>query len=479
MLCGLARLVTTAVVVGAGPNGLAAGVTLAQQGVEVTVLEAAETIGGGTRTSENTVPGLLHDDCAAVVPIALASPFFRGLDLESQGLQWGWPAVDLAHPIDSGRAGVMVRSLDETERLLGVDGPRWSRVFGPLADGFDDLADDLLRPLVHLPQHPLRLAGFGPAVMVPATVLARMWQTEEAKALFAGNAAHGWYPLTRPTSGVPAIMFAAAGHRYGWPVVVGGTARIADALERVLTGLGAKIETGRCVQSLSDLPASDVVMFDLSPGAVADVVGDALPPRVRRAYRRFRFGSAAFKIDLAVEGGVPWTNEHCRAAGTVHVCGTLDEVVAAERATHAGQMPERPFIVVAQQYLADPSRSVGNVHPLYAYAHVPHGYTGDATDTILNQIERFAPGFRDRIVASFSRTPAQLQAYNANYVGGDIVGGANNPVQMVMRPRIAVDPYRTGVPGVYICSASTPPGVGVHGMSGHNAALSAIRHLRR
>jgi phytoene dehydrogenase-like protein len=470
---------TTAIVVGSGPNGLAAAVTLAQHGVGVTVLEAADTIGGGMRTSENTIPGLLHDDCAAVVPIALASPFFRSLGLESHGLEWGWPTVDLAHPIDGGRAGVMVRSIEETERLLGVDGARWRSVFGPLAEGFDELIGDLLRPLVHLPQHPLRLAGFGPAVMVPATVFGRMWRSAEAKALFAGNAAHGWYPLSRPTSAVPAFMFAAAGHRYGWPVVIGGTARISDVLARVLTGLGAKIETGRCVQSLSDLPAADVVMLDLSPGAVADIAGDALPSRVRRAYRRFRFGPAAFKIDLAVEGGVPWTNEHCRAAGTVHVCGELDEVVAAESATHAGQMPQRPFIIVAQQYLADPSRSVGNIHPVYAYAHVPRGYTGDATDAILSQIERFAPGFRDRIIASFSRTPAELHAYNPNYVDGDIVGGANNPLQMVMRPRIAVNPYRTGIRGVYICSASTPPGIGVHGMGGHNAARSAIRYLRR
>lgn len=468
---------TTAIVVGAGPNGLAAAVTLAQRGVEVTVLEAEKTIGGGLRTSENTVPGMLHDDCAAVVPIALASPFFRGLDLESNGIEWGWPAVDLAHPIDGGRAGVMMRSLDETARLLGVDGRRWRKVFGPLADGFDELLSDLLRPIAHVPEHPLRMAAFGPAVMVPATVFARMWRTAEAKALFAGNAAHGWYPLTRPTSAVAAFMFAAAGHRHGWPVVIGGTARIADVLERVLTELGGTIETDRRVRSLSELPVADIVMFDLPPGAVADIVGDALPPRVRRAYRRFRLGPAAFKIDLAVEDGVPWTNEHCRAAGTVHVCGTLDEVVAAERATHAGLMPERPFIIVAQQYLVDRSRSVGNIHPIYAYAHVPHGYTGDATDAILNQIERFAPGFRDRIIASFSRTPADLQVYNANYVGGDIVGGANNPLQMVMRPRVAMDPYRTGLPGVYICSASTPPGIGVHGMSGHNAALSAIRQL--
>lgn len=260
----------------------------------------------------------------------------------------------------------MVRSIEETSRLLGADGPRWRRMFGPLAVGFDQLADDLLRPILHVPQHPLGLARFSPAVVLPATVCAKLFRTAEAKALFAGNAAHGWYPLTRPTSAVTGFMFAAAGHRYGWPVVQGGTSRIADVLALILADFGGKIETGRCVRSRADLPPADVVLFDLSPGSVADILGDTMPPRVQTAYRRFRFGAAAFKIDLAVEGGIPWTNEHCRTAGTVHVCGSIDEVVAAERDTHAGRMPQRPFIIVAQQYLADSSRSVGELHPVYA-----------------------------------------------------------------------------------------------------------------
>lgn len=466
-----------AIVVGSGPNGLAAAVTLAGRGVEVTVIEAEDVIGGGARTSEHILPGLVHDDGSAVHPTALASPFFQGLDLAAHGLRWAWPDVDLAHPLDGGRAGVMVRSISETSDHLGLDGDRWRRLMGPFADGFDALAPEILRPLVHLPRHPLLLARFGSLALLPATTTARIWQSEEARALFGGNAAHGWYPLTRPTTSAIAIMFAAISHRHGWPVAVGGSARITDALAGVLAGMGGKIETGQRVGRLRDLPPTDVVLLDVTPRAAIDLAGDELPNAVRRAYRRFRPGPAAFKIDLAVQDGVPWTNEHCRSAGTVHVCGSFDEVVAAERAIHAGVMPDRPFVLVAQQYLADPGRSVGNVHPVYAYAQVPSGYTGDAGEAILAQIERFAPGVRERIVGMAVRRPGDLHGMNANLAGGDIIGGANDPLQLVMRPRVALDPYRTGIPGVYLCSASTPPGAGVHGMCGHNAALSALRYL--
>ncbi|MET3803324.1 phytoene dehydrogenase-like protein [Nakamurella sp. UYEF19] len=468
---------STAIVVGSGPNGLAAAVTLARRGVEVTVLEADDVIGGGTRTSERILPGLMHDDGSAVHPIALASPFFRSLDLPAHGLRWAWPDVDLTHPLDGGRAGVMVHSITDTAEHLGRDGARWQQLMRPFADGFDALAPEILRPLVHVPRHPLLLARFGALALLPATTTARIWHTQEARALFAGNAAHGWYPLTRPTTSAIGIMLAAIGHRHGWPVAVGGSARIADALAAVLTGLGGRIETGHRVARLRDLPPADLVMLDVAPRAAIDLAGDRLPSSVRRAYRRFRPGPAAFKIDLAVQGGVPWTDEHSRLAGTVHVCGSFDEVVAAERGVHAGVMPDRPFVLVAQQYLADPGRSVGDVHPVYAYAHVPRGYTGDATPAILAQIERFAPGARERIVGMSVRRPDDLHSWNANLAGGDIIGGANDPLQLVMRPRISPDPYRTGIPGVYLCSASTPPGAGVHGMCGHNAALSALRHL--
>ncbi|MFX1785678.1 phytoene desaturase family protein [Prescottella equi] len=470
---------TEGVVVGAGPNGLAAAVTLALRGVRVTVYEAADTIGGGTRTTERLAPGLLHDDCSAVHPMGVASPFFRSLDLAAHGLEWCYPEIDLAHPLDDAVAAVFVRSLEQTAGRLGPDGRAWAKLFGPIADRFDDIAAEVLRPIAHLPRHPIALAGFGIGALAPATLTARRWRTDQARALFAGVAAHAYYPLTRPTTAAAGLLMLGAGHRYGWPVAKGGSRAVTDALASLLRAHGGRIETGRRVRSLGELPRADVTLLDLSPTGVVDLAGDLLPGRVARAYRRFRYGPAAFKLDLAVEGGVPWRDPACRRAGTVHVGGTLEEITAAERDVHRGRMPERPFVLVAQQYLADPPRSAGDVHPVWAYAHVPHGYPGDATEAILRQLERFAPGVRDRIVGAFARSATEMPRYNPNYVGGDIASGANDPVQMLSRPRIALDPYSTGIPGVYICSASTPPGGGVHGMGGHNAALSALRRLQR
>lgn len=470
---------TEGVVVGAGPNGLAAAVTLALRGVRVTVYEAADTIGGGTRTTERLAPGLLHDDCSAVHPMGVASPFFRSLDLAAHGLEWCYPEIDLAHPLDDAVAAVFVRSLEQTAGRLGPDGRAWAKLFGSIADRFDDIAAEVLRPIAHLPRHPIALAGFGIGALAPATLTARRWRTDQARALFAGVAAHAYYPLTRPTTAAAGLLMLGAGHRYGWPVAKGGSRAVTDALASLLRAHGGRIETGRRVRSLGELPRADVTLLDLSPTGVADLAGDVLPGRVARAYRRFRYGPAAFKLDLAVEGGVPWRDPACRRAGTVHVGGTLEEITAAERDVHRGRMPERPFVLVAQQYLADPSRSAGDVHPVWTYAHVPHGYPGDATEAILRQLERFAPGVRDRIVGAFARSATEMPRYNPNYVGGDIASGANDPVQMLSRPRIALDPYSTGIPGVYICSASTPPGGGVHGMGGHNAALSALRRLQR
>lgn len=470
---------TEGVVVGAGPNGLAAAVTLALRGVRVTVYEAADTIGGGTRTTERLAPGLLHDDCSAVHPMGVASPFFRSLDLAAHGLEWCYPEIDLAHPLDDAVAAVFVRSLEQTAGRLGPDGRAWAKLFDPIADRFDDIAAEVLRPIAHLPRHPIALAGFGIGALAPATLTARRWRTDQARALFAGVAAHAYYPLTRPTTAAAGLLMLGAGHRYGWPVAKGGSRAVTDALASLLRAHGGRIETGRRVRSLGELPRADVTLLDLSPTGVADLAGDLLPGRVARAYRRFRYGPAAFKLDLAVESGVPWRDPACRRAGTVHVGGTLEEITAAERDVHRGRMPERPFVLVAQQYLADPPRSAGDVHPVWAYAHVPHGYPGDATEAILRQLERFAPGVRDRIVGAFARSATEMPRYNPNYVGGDIASGANDPVQMLSRPRIALDPYSTGIPGVYICSASTPPGGGVHGMGGHNAALSALRRLQR
>jgi phytoene dehydrogenase-like protein len=465
-----------AIVVGSGPNGLACAVELARNGVGVTVLEAEETIGGGARTSELTEPGLLHDDCSATHPMAAGSPFLNSLDLGKHGLEWRWPEVDLAHPLDDGSAGVMLRSLEETAAGLGEDGGAWRRVFSP-SDHFEDLLEDMLAPIIHLPRHPIRLARFGIPAAAPATLLARSWKTAQARALFGGVAAHAFSPLTRPMSSSVGCALIDACHAFGWPVAKGGSRAISDALASVLAENGGVIETGRRVGSLAELPPADVVVFDLAPGAVAEIAGDRLPGRVARAYRRYRHGPGAFKVDLAVEGGVPWTNEACRRAGTVHAVGSFEEIVAAEREVNRGRMPERPYLLVGQQYLADPERSKGDLHPVWSYAHVPSGHRGDATDAILAQIERFAPGFRERVVATSVRNPADLTAYNSNYVGGDIITGANTPVQVLFRPRVALDPYSTGIPGVYICSAATPPGAGAHGMNGYNAARSALRHL--
>jgi phytoene dehydrogenase-like protein len=308
-------------------------------------------------------------------------------------------------------------------------------------------------------------------------MLARAWKTPQPRALFGGVAAHSFAPLNRLLSSAVGCALIDAGHSFGWPVARGGSGAITDALASVLTAHVGRIETGRRVASFDEVQAADVVAFDLAPGAVAEIMGERLPRRVARAYRRYKHGPGAFKLDLAVEGGVPWTNEACRRAGTVHVIGSFEELVAAEAAVNRGEMPERPFTLVGQQYLADPGRSRGDLHPVWVYAHVPRGYPGDATESVVAQLERFAPGVRERIVASSVRSPGDLNAYNANYVGGDIITGANTPWQTLIRPRLALDPYSTGVEGVYICSAATPPGAGAHGMNGYNAARSALRHL--
>ncbi|AQA03245.1 FAD-dependent oxidoreductase [Mycobacterium sp. MS1601] len=468
-----------ALVVGSGPNGLAAAITVAQAGVDVTVVESADEIGGGLRSGELTLPGLVHDHCAAIVPTAVASPFIRSLELEAHGVSFAWPDIELAHPLDDGTAGVLRRSVADTCAALGADGARWKSVFGRMADAYDRLADDLLSPMVAVPRRPVELGLFGLPAMVPATALMRLFTTPQARAMIAGNAAHGWTPLSRPPTSAIALMFAAIAHRYGWPCVVGGTARLADGLASVLREHGGRIQTGAAVSQPGQLGGYDMVFFDTSPRLPADLLGDRIPARIQRALRRYRYGAAAFKLDLAVHEGIPWTNPEARAAGSLHVCGSAEEVAAAERDTFAGRMPQRPFLIVAQQYLMDSSRAVGELKPVYAYAHVPHGYTGDATGAVLAQIERFAPGFRDRIAAQRVSTPANFEQFNANFIGGDINGGSMDLRSFIARPRLSPNPYWLGVPGMYLCSAATPPGGGVHGMSGHLAARAALRRAAR
>lgn len=469
---------TTAVVVGSGPNGLAGAIELARNGVEVQVLEAADTIGGGARSSELTVPGVVHDHCAAFHPLGVGSPMWKQVDLGRHGLVWKWPEIDCAHPLDDGSAGVLYQSIERTVTGLGRDGPRWRSAVGGLAVGFDALGEDLLRPVLHVPAHPIRLAGFGPRGLLPATVAARWFHTEQARALFGGAAAHIYTRLDRPLTASLGLMMLASGHRYGWPVAQGGSGAISAAMAAALGEHGGTISTGVTVASRADIPDADIVLLDLSPAAALEIYGDRMPARIRRSYQRYRYGSSAFKVDFAIDGDIPWTNPECRRAGTVHLGGTFAQIADSERQRAQGKMSRQPFILCGQQYLADPSRSAGAINPIYAYAHVPFGYDGDATGIITDQIERFAPGFRDRIVATVSKSTAELHSYNANFIGGDIIGGANDGLQVLFRPRIAVDPYYTGVPGVYLCSQSTPPGAALHGLCGYHAARSALRRNR-
>ena len=472
---------TGAVVVGSGPNGLAAAIRLAQAGLEVTVVEAHERAGGGTRTAELTLPGVLHDECSAFHPTAVASPFLAALDLERHGLRWRWPEIDLAHPLDDGRAGLLARDPAWVDRSLGSDAARWHRLFAPALRHFDDLIDEVFQPVVHVPRHPVTLGRFGLGAIQPAPWVVRRFRDEPARALLTGVAAHKFGRIDRPLGSSVGLMLAAAAQAVGWPVAEGGSESIARALVAELESLGGRVVTGVTVTSLPQLSeiagaAPDVVVLDTAPAGALDIAGDALHPRVRRAFRRFRYGPAAFKVDLAIEGDVPWTNEHCARAGTLHLGGSAAEVVAIEAATQRGEMPDRPFMLVGQQHVADPSRSNGSVHPLYAYAHVPQDYPGDATDAMLRQLERFAPGIRDQVVGTAVRDVPGWATYNANYVGGDISAGANTARQIVFRPRAGTDPYLLG-PGLFLCSAATPPGAGVHGMGGFHAAESALASL--
>ncbi|OFB39557.1 FAD-dependent oxidoreductase [Mycolicibacterium sp. (ex Dasyatis americana)] len=467
---------STAVVVGSGPNGLAAAIVLARAGHEVTVLEASDEIGGGVRSG--TLGGVVVDHCSAIHPMAVGSAFLAGLDLERHGLRWRWPEIDCAHPLDNGEAGLLYRSVEQTAAGLGADGRRWRALFGGPAARFDTLADDIMGPLVRIPAHPLMLARFGLPTVLPAAVLARVFKTPAARALFGGVAAHTFRPLHYPMTSAIGLGILTAGHRHGWAVAEGGSQAITDALASALAELGGKVQTGVRITTAAQLPPSDITMFDLTPTAVAGILGARLPRLAAHAYRRFRYGPGAFKVDFAVRGPVPWTNPEVGRAGTVHLAGDFDEIAATERDIHAGRMPRRPFVLVGQQYLADPGRSAGKINPIYAYAHVPHGYTGDATDAIIAQFERFAPGFADRVVESAVRSTTEMSVYNPNYVGGDICTGAKDIRQLVFGPRPTLAPYDVGIPGMYICSGATPPGPGAHGMCGANAAVRALEYLR-
>jgi phytoene dehydrogenase-like protein len=469
-----------AVVVGAGPNGLAAAITIARAGRSVVVYEAAATPGGGARSAEVTLPGFSHDPCSAIHPTALASPFFRSLDLARLGLEWIHSPAPLAHPLDGGRAAVLERSLADTAAVLGDDGRAWRRTFGPLVRAAEDLVPELLGPVIHVPRHPLALARFGLPALRSARGFGRStFRGEEARALFAGMAGHSMLALDQPLTASFGLIFGLFGHAFGWPMARGGTQRIIDALVTTLSELGGEIVTDHRVASIADLPPARAVLFDGTPRQLDAIAGARLSSGNRRRLEGYRYGPGAFKIDWALEGPVPWLADGSRRAATVHLGGTLDEIASAEAEVAAGRHAERPFVVFVQQTPFDPSRAPSGRHTAWGYCHVPNGSTFDMTERIEAQVERYAPGFRDLILARSVRGPAELEAYDENYVGGDINGGLQNWRQLIFRPVPRFDPYGTGGRGIYLCSSSTPPGGGVHGMSGHLAAKSALRRELR
>ncbi|MEQ1786938.1 MAG: NAD(P)/FAD-dependent oxidoreductase [Acidimicrobiales bacterium] len=462
------------VVVGSGPNGLAAAITCAEAGRSVLVLEGADTIGGGVRSAALTLPGFVHDVCSAIHPLAAVSPFFASADLARHGLELLQPEVALVHPLDDGRAGVLHQSLDDTVAGLGPDGASWRRHVGWAARRWPDLAPATLAPLLRVPRHPLTMAGFGARGVLPATIAGRAFRTDEARGLFAGAAAHAFLPLSRPFTTALGMMLLASGHVAGWPSARGGSQAIADAMAKRLVELGGHIETGRTVRSLEDLPEARAVLFDVTPRQLLRICGDALPDGYRRRLGAFRYGPGVFKIDYALSGPVPWTNPDARRAGCLHLGGTLREVATAEAEVAAGRHPTKPFVLVAQQSTFDPSRAPAGQHTLWTYCHVPSRSTLDMTDAIEAQIERFAPGFRDLVLARHTADSSWYEAYNPNLVGGDIAGGSHGGLQLLLRPRPGLHPYATPNPRLFLCSASTPPGGGVHGMCGLHAARAAL-----
>jgi len=468
-----------AVVIGSGPNGLAAAVYLAQAGASVLVLEAAEEPGGGTRSAELTLPGFLHDVCSAVHPLGILSPWFRSLPLADHGLRWVQSPVSVAHPLDGEPAVLLRRSVDETSAELADDARTYRRLVAPfLGDRAHALLADALAPL-RLPRHPLLMLRFGLRAIRSATGLAGRFDGPRARALLGGCAAHSILPFDRTVSGAIGLLFLVCGHVEDWPVAAGGSGAIARALAGLLGALGGRIETGHRVRTLGDLPPARLFLFDTSPAQLADIAGPVLPARYLRRLRRYRYGPGVFKLDWALDGSIPWQDARCREASTVHIGGTLEEIAAAEAAVWRGEHPERPFVMLCQQSELDGSRAPAGKQTGYAYCHVPPGSTADLTEVIERQVERFAPGFGERILARRATGPAELERHNPNYAGGAITGGVADLTQLFTRPVARLDPYSTPNRRIYLCSASTPPGGGVHGMCGYHAARSAVRRLAR
>jgi phytoene dehydrogenase-like protein len=468
-----------AVVIGSGPNGLSAAIVLAQAGLSVLVLEAKDTIGGGARTAELTLPGYHHDVCSAIHPTAVVSPFFRNLGLERLGIELSYPPIPMAHPMEDGSVALLHRSVEETGASLGEDGEAWRNLVAPhLAHGIE-LFDDLLRP-IRIPQHPFRMLRFGLDAMRSCTSLVTSkFRGPKARALFAGCAAHSVLPLDSFATASFGMVMALSGHAVGWPSVRGGSQNLSNALASHLRSLGGTIQTGTPVTSLAELPSSRVVLFDLTPRQIDRIAGLALPAAYRRRLLSYRYGPGIFKVDWALDGPIPWRSPECLQAGTVHVGLGYEEIVRSEHEMSHGTVAERPFVLVAQQSLFDPTRAPEGRQTGWGYCHVPHGSTVDMTDRIERQIERVAPGFRDRILARHKMSPQDFQAHNANMIGGDLGGGANDFRQFLFRPIVKANPYTTPNDRLFLCSSSTPPGGGVHGMCGYWAAQSVLKKLGR
>ncbi len=465
-----------AIVVGSGPNGLSAAITLQQQGLSVLILEARDTIGGGMRTAQLTMPGFHHDVCSAILPMAATSPFFATLPLEQYGLEYIYPEVAAAHPFDDGSAAVLKRSVQETAQLLGADAGAYLSLMEPVLEDWPFIASDILGPF-HFPKHPLRMARFGLKALPAATTIAKRFTTQKAKGLWGGMAAHSIQPLTNYATSAIGLVLSAAGHLYGWPVPRGGAQTLANALARHFESLGGKIQTGFTVSKLQQLPSAHAVLFDVTPKQLMQIAGDQFSSLYQWQLNRYRYGMGVFKVDWALQSPIPFTAAECRQAGTVHLGNTFKEIVAGEQKTASGGHPQRPFVLLAQQSLFDDSRAPSGKHTAWAYCHVPNGSTVDMTSIIEEQVERFAPGFKQTIMAKHTFNTVTLQQYNPNYIGGDINGGIIDLGQLYTRPALRFSPYKTSARGLYICSSATPPGGGVHGMCGHHAARQALKDV--
>jgi len=465
-----------AVVVGSGPNGLAAAIFLQQNGLSVLILEAKGEIGGGLRSAELTLPGFTHDICSAIHPLAVGSPFFQQLPLADHGLEYIYPEIAAAHPFDNSTAAVLKQSITETAKLLGNDEPNYLKLMQPIVIDWPNIATDVLGPL-HYPKHPLAMAKFGWSALTSATHLSRRFKTEEAKALLAGMAAHSMQPLSKLTTSAAALVLMTNGHLKGWPIPKAGSNRIANALASYFTSIGGKIETNTYVKSLEQLPSAHTVLFDVSPKQLLQIAGHKFSSLYKWQLERYRYGMGVFKVDWALDGAIPFSAEECRNAGTIHLGNSIAEITNAEQQTWEGRHPKKPFVLLAQQSVFDSTRAPEGKHTAWAYCHVPNGSRSDMTAAIENQIERFAPGFKNLILAKHTMSPAQMEDYNPNYIGGDINGGVIDIGQLFTRPALRCSPYKTSAKGIYICSASTPPGGGVHGMCGYNAAKKVLKDI--